>query len=510
MNKNRQKNGEQKRPVLKAWMLPAWGVFGIAGAGWLISQWEIELPAWIGLAAMIWLVPLCAVGVYIGQSEKKHSRGMLQAKKCRQRVRDMAEHDELLPDLYCRKEALRRMQQMPADAVYTVAMIEVQNFREINDVYGHEFGDNMLIQLAQRFRESLKDSLLMAARYGSDEYLLLFPGKLSPKSAAMKQLQQLVHEPIRDGLVHLVPLCSIGLACSGKGLSYKDVLVHADLAVGAFREHPQDGVKEFSPEMMEQVRHERKIKELLHDAIQNDDFYLVYQPKVEVSSLKVVGYEALLRMKSTNLSPAQYIPIAEKYGLLIAIGRIVTQKTIQQLAAWRASGRELRPVSINFSPVQLQDTKYFCYLMDLLQQYHMPVDYLEIEITETILMQNTEAALELMRRFRSAGIHLLMDDFGKGYSSLNYLNSFSFDVIKIDKAFVDVYLQDCKKMTLVRDIIQLGHDLDMQIIVEGVENREQFIHLREMGADIIQGFYFSRPLPASEAIDFTVTTHQKV
>ena len=229
---------------------------------------------------------------------------------------------------------------------------------------------------------------------------------------------------------------------------------------------------------------------------------MVYQPQVDVITKKVCGYEALVRMKEPGVYPGQFIPIAEKNGWIWRIGRITTSLVIRQLAAWRDAGKELHPVSINFSSNQLNDIHYLDYLENLLQEYAIPPELVEIEITEGIYLDRSAQADELFKRFKKLGIRLLMDDFGTGYSSLGYLTYIPVDVIKLDKSLVDNYLVEGKDL-FIKDIIRLIHDLDKEMIIEGVEEKWQYERLCEFEADVIQGYYFSKPLPANEAIEFS-------
>jgi EAL domain-containing protein (putative c-di-GMP-specific phosphodiesterase class I) len=208
-------------------------------------------------------------------------------------------------------------------------------------------------------------------------------------------------------------------------------------------------------------------------------------------------------MKEPGLYPGQFIPVIEKNGWIWKIGRITTELVIKQLAEWRDAGHELHPVSVNYSSAQLSDEGYTEFIEKLLDKYDIPAKYLEIEITEGLFLDNDDRAADLFALFAEMGIRLLMDDFGTGYSSLGYLTYIPVDVIKLDKSLVDTYLVDGKD-AFINDVIRLVHDLDKEMIIEGVEEQWQYDKLREFGADTIQGYFFSKPLPADEAIVFSV------
>jgi len=235
--------------------------------------------------------------------------------------------------------------------------------------------------------------------------------------------------------------------------------------------------------------------------LENDGFFMLYQPQVDVMSRRLVGFEALARAKGRDLPPGKFIPVAEKNGLIWKIGRVTTELVVRQIAAWRDAGKALYPISINFSSMQLSDEGYLSFLKALLERYRVPAGLVEIEITESCFVGKTDYAINLFEQFKAMGITLLMDDFGTGYSSLGYLTYLPVDVIKLDKSIVDTYLVPGKDH-FIQNVIRLVHDLDKKIIIEGVETRGQARRLRDLGADIIQGYYFSKPIPPENTIDF--------
>ena len=206
-------------------------------------------------------------------------------------------------------------------------------------------------------------------------------------------------------------------------------------------------------------------------------------------------------MKEPGMFPSQFIPIAEKNGWIWRIGRMTTELVVKQLAKWRDEGHELYPVSINYSSNQLSDVSYVPFLEGLLKEYDIDPKYVEIEITEGVLLDQTIRANELFKRLQDMGVRLLMDDFGTGYSSLGYLTYIPVDVIKLDKSLVDNYLVEGKD-SFINDVIRLVHDLDKEMTIEGVEEEWQYNRLKDFGADTIQGYYFSKPLSADEAIAY--------
>jgi EAL domain-containing protein (putative c-di-GMP-specific phosphodiesterase class I) len=261
----------------------------------------------------------------------------------------------------------------------------------------------------------------------------------------------------------------------------------------------------YSSELREKGTEEKMISEKITDAMENDGFFMLYQPKVDVQTLTLSGYEVLIRMKASGIGPGKFIPIAEKKGWIWRIGRITTELVVRQLAEWRDAGYPLRPVSINYSSNQLSDDGYVDFLEGLLKRYNIEPKYVEIEITEGVFLEKTGQANELFRRLKDLGIRLLMDDFSTGYSSLGYLTYIPVDVIKLDKSLVDNYLVEGKD-SFINDVIRLVHDLNKEMTIEGVEEKWQYIRLKYFRADTIQGYYFSKPLLPNEAITFVPST----
>ncbi len=238
------------------------------------------------------------------------------------------------------------------------------------------------------------------------------------------------------------------------------------------------------------------------ETLENDGLFMLYQPKVNAQTRQLAGYEALIRMKAAGIGPGKFIPIAEKKGWIWKIGRMSTELVVRQLAEWRSMGYPLHPVSVNYSSNQLSDDGYVDFLENLLKEYEIDPQYIEIEITKGVFLEKTGQTNELFRRMKNLGIRLLMDDFGMGYSSLEYLTYIPVDVIKLDKSLVDNYLVEGKDR-FIHDVIRLVHDLNKEMTIEGVEEQWQYLRLKEFKADTIQGYYFSKPLPADDAIRFT-------
>ncbi len=412
-----------------------------------------------------------------------------------------AQHDELL-DIFNRRYAMDFLTKTGIGeqrAAYVMA--DIQGFKSINATYGHELADEILKKVAQDLKTLAMEKHWLLSRYGADQFLLVLYEPMTEDHESLKMIRDVFLEPFRSGTIEVQLSVSIGVSNADGIGSTEEHINNAEEAMIAAKDIGRNVILFYSEKLRLKAKEERRIRESLLKAFKNDGFFMVYQPKVSVQDLKLCGYEALVRMKSGEFFPGQFIPIAEKYGWIWRIGRITTEQVVRQLAAWQEEGQTLYPVSVNFSSKQLSDTGYADFLEDLLKKYHVSPKYIEIEITEGIMLDRSAQAEELFKRFEEIGIRLLMDDFGTGYSSLGYLTYIPVDVIKLDKSLVDNYLVDGKD-AFIDDMIRLIHDLDKEMTIEGVEQEWQYCRLKEFGADTIQGFFFSKPLPPEEAIRF--------
>lgn len=288
---------------------------------------------------------------------------------------NLIEHDDLT-GLYRRNVAIEHLSKATAGMIYTDILLDIDSFKEINDVYGHEFGDHVLINIAEKIKSYTKECDCLLARYGNDDFLIVIFGQhIEPDSDFLNNLRDLIHRPIEIGLANIVPTVCIGISYSDGVTASQEILKHADIAVNESKKHGFKSITVYNSRMEKRIAKKYDIKNVVYQAIENDGYYMVYQPKVKAANATLVGYEALVRMKDQSYSPADFIPVAEENGWLRQIGRIVTEKVIHQLAIWRDDGYTLYPVSINYSNVQVRDTNYISFLLQKLEQYNIPAKY---------------------------------------------------------------------------------------------------------------------------------------
>ncbi len=445
--------------------------------------------------------------------ERRHVRELEDSKeeiyKSQKKLIYQAEHDELI-GLYNRGTIMDLLDaSCEKDDVYSVIMLDLDGYKDINENYGHDIGDNLLITIGNTIKSFADNNKMVLGRYGGDEFIMLCPDKnLYEDSAEINGIVKLFHKKFNSDNVSILISASIGISNSDGVTTPAQHVLNAEIAMYEAKNRGKNMVFVFAEDMKDKLNEEALIKKTFLNAFDNDGFYMVYQPKVSASTKEVIGYEALIRIKDTKYGPAAFIPIVEKSGWTSRLGRKLTELVVKQIAEWEKAGKTIHPVSINFSSRQVNDTGYCKFLKNLLKQYDVESKYIQIEITESLLIEESARTHELFDEFKDMGLKLLMDDFGTGYSSLAYLTYVPVDDVKLDKSLVDTYLIEGKE-AFIKDVIQLVHDIGKTITIEGVEYEWQYKKLAEFNADTIQGYYFSKPLEADEAIDFHVIQDDK-
>lgn len=416
-------------------------------------------------------------------------------------IQHQALHDALtaLPNRALLDDRLRQAVLLGRRSKTPVAvfMIDVDRFKEINDTLGHNVGDYVLKQLAQRFQNALRGSDTIS-RFGGDEFVIVLPGvdAITALTVVQKLVNALEPAMVIDGNTLRIE-ASIGVAVfPDHGADAQVLIQHADIAMyTAKRAHLGFCVYDSSQNKNSSRR--LTLTGDMRDALANDEFVLHYQPKIDAASGKIYGVEALVRWQHPlhgMLYPDTFIPLAEQCGLIHGVTLWVIDKAIEQLRAWHAQGRELS-ISVNLSTRNLQDEQLPERLAQKLQAANLAPRYLELEITESAIMADPVRALRVLSALNALGVRLSLDDFGTGYSSLAYLSRLPIQAVKIDKSFVIGMETNDSNAKIVRTIIDLGHHLGREVIAEGVENKNVFYLLKEWGCDAVQGYWIGRPEP---------------
>jgi diguanylate cyclase (GGDEF)-like protein/PAS domain S-box-containing protein len=429
-------------------------------------------------------------------------------KKSEARIQFLAEHD-VLTELPNRELFVKRLDVVLANARRTgqrvaVLFIDLDRFKNINDSLGHHVGDKLLRSVSRRLLQAVRSNDTVS-RLGGDEFTIILNGVGNVEDATRAiedRLLPLVRQPHELGGLVLPVSCSVGVALfPDDGEDIDTLMQNADAAMYQAKAAGRNLVRFFAPDMAERARYRLTLEACLRTAIGTHEFRLAYQPCVDAHTGELVAVEGLLRWNSPQIglvSPAQFIPVAEETRLIIPIGAWVIAEACRQIAAWNAEGLPDLRVSINLSAIQLRDPDLISTLASSLEQYCVAPERLELEITETVLMDNAENYLATIQSIRELGVKLSLDDFGIGYSSLSYLNRFPLDRLKIDRAFVQDMLDAPTDLAIIRAIIELGHELGLRVVAEGVESEHQADILRNIGCDELQGFLFSKALSPAD------------
>ncbi|WP_322758094.1 bifunctional diguanylate cyclase/phosphodiesterase [Synechococcus sp. CBW1107] len=379
-------------------------------------------------------------------------------------------------------------------------VLGLDRFKAINGSIGYETGDAVLREVAQRLKQCLRENDLVG-RIGSDEFLVALPGADATEAAQLcARLQESLREPLplSPHTIHLTS--STGIALFPVDGTDREVLMRkAATAMYQAKRMGGDRLHFFTASLEQQVVLQVRLAKALYGALDREEMRLLYQPQVDARTGEVLGAEALLRWNHHalgNVSPQEFIPIAENTGLILPIGQWVLHEAIQQLKRWQNTGLAIRTMAVNLSAVQFRQRNLADLVLGYLEETGLTGSRLELELTESVLIGDPEAAIAAMDRFSSAGIQLSIDDFGTGYSSLSYLKRLRVNKLKIDASFVRGLGSSQQDTSIVQAIINLAKDLQMETIAEGVEEESQLEALRQMGCDQIQGYYFAKPMPA--------------
>jgi len=389
------------------------------------------------------------------------------------------------------------------DLKIAVLFIDLDNFKEINDTLGHEYGDKLLRNVAISFRDSIRDGDLVS-RVGGDEFFILMKNikNYDQISSFCEKLLSLLNCEISVDDKHVYTSASIGITVyPDDGVRSSSLLKNADTAMYSAKYNGKSKYSFFNKDMRDVVVRRVAIEKGLRLALQNDELEIHYQPQVDIIKNKIKGFEALLRWNSSELgriSPDEFIPVAEQSGLIIPMGDWLIKAVYLQNNFWKSKGYIYDTIAINLSAIQLENEKFEETLKNLISETNINPKFVELEITESILMKDFEKSIKLLTEIRNLGINIALDDFGTGYSSLSYLKQLPINTLKIDKSFIDNIVTNEREKAIVDGIIQLAQKIGLDVVAEGAETKEQIRILQEMGCNQIQGYYFSKPLPASE------------
>ncbi len=449
----------------------------------------------ITLLFIVFLVILLMVLTYDAIKQRKIEKELVES---HEKLDKIAHYDFLtnLPNRIKFKERLK--EEIDKGNSGAVIMIGIDNFKKINNTLGHEYGNMILKKISDRL-SMIADEKHFVSRLGGDEFLILMR---SESKQELFRCINLLKNMFQEGFVienkenHIK--ASIGVALfPDDGTEAEKIIANADTAMYKAKRSGKSNCLFYTIQMKEELLARNNIETVLREALKNDGFKLVYQPYMSSHTGEAAGYEALIRLKNHNIPPSVFIPVAEECGLIINIGRYVTYEAVSQLRKWKQQGYEPKPISLNFSCKQLKDTQYVEFLKKILKDNEIEPEYIEIEITESILLEKAESTMDFLYILKNMGIKIALDDFGTGFSSLNYLTYIPMNKVKLDKSLIDKFFE-LNNLSAVENIISLAHSLNFQITAEGIEELKQYESLRNIDCDYFQGYYFSKPLEVIE------------
>ncbi|MGB4268585.1 MAG: EAL domain-containing protein [Spirochaetota bacterium] len=379
-----------------------------------------------------------------------------------------------------------------------VITLDVDRFKYVNDSLGHRVGDDILLEISQKLSQSLRDGDVVA-RIGNDEFgiMLIDIARNEDIISIINKIRNIFTVPFHVDTNELLITASMGVSIfPTDGNSAEELLQNADIALAKAREQGRFTCEFYTKDLNRKVSDYISLEAKLKRAIAQNEFELYYQPYFNIKTRKVAGMEALLRWNSEGnvISPATFIPVLEDSGLIIDAGRWIIEEVCRQLSMWKQEGLLVKPVSLNVSPIQFQQTDFKDMVLDIISSYTIDTGYIVLEITESTYMRNIDYTKNVMQVLKDAGLHFAIDDFGTGYSSLSSLLALSFDYLKVDRSFVMNVDVDPHSSILIRAINTMAHTIGIRTIAEGVETESQLQSLTDLRCDYAQGYYFSRPL----------------
>ena len=397
-------------------------------------------------------------------------------------------------------QALSRVERN-AESLALIFM-DIDRFKNVNDSLGHRIGDELLIQVAGRLRHVLRDEDTVS-RLGGDEFILVLPSTRAEGAAHVaEKVLKALSAPYHIEHHELNVTASLGIALyPGDGNNYDALSMCADAAMYRAKQGGRNTFRFFTREMQERSDRTLQLENALRRALEMDQLELHYQPQVSLVDGRVIGVEALLRWTHPELgrvSPADFVPIAEESGLILPIGEWVLRMAICQMQLWQDAGLPPMVMAVNLSAVQFRQSRLPALVSQMLEEFGLPPECLELELTEGVAMDNPLGAIAVMNDLHDRGVHMSIDDFGTGYSSLSYLKRFKVCKLKIDQSFVRDLSTDPEDAAIVEAIIGLSRSLGLKTIAEGVETAEQLAFLRDRGCDEAQGYQIGRPMPVED------------
>ncbi len=431
-------------------------------------------------------------------------------KQAEETIRTLTYYDAVtrLPNFHLFQDRLLNAMERAErnDRKVAVALIGLDRFKQVNESLGHQVGDSVLVEVAKRLKQVVR-SPDVVGRLSGDIFCCLLTDLRDAHNAA-RILDKLVEKFGQSFMVENTEIfltASLGVSIFPDDAQDVDGLLHqAETAMARSKDDTDSSYQFYMPEMNANSMERLRLETDLRKAVRRDELVLHYQPKVDIHTGRLLGAEALVRWEHPEVgrvSPGRFIPIAEETGLIASIGEWVLKAACEQIRDWRAAGHDVPCIAVNLSAQQFKQADLVDTVLSTLESYETPPELLEVELTETAVMENAETTISILAQLHERGLHIAVDDFGTGYSSLSYLKRFPLDRLKIDRSFVQDLGASPAGAEIVSAIVGMAHSLNLAVVAEGVENHTQLNLLGELNCDEVQGFYFGRPVPAPEFLE---------
>lgn len=450
---------------------------------------------------------LTAVYEELTATEEELRSQYRELEKVEEKNRNLAYYDQLtsLPNRVSFIEELKKeLEKLKyTDNRGAILFIDTDNFKNVNDTLGHHIGDELLKLIGVRISSCLKDNETVF-RIGGDEFLIIQRDvkEINCSKNLADKIVKLFEKPFIIGGRSIFTTASIGISIFPEdGIEQNYILKNADTAMYKAKEAGKNKYLFYDENMFKEIARKSELEKELREAIEKKELQLYFQPQISTFDMKFKGAEVLLRWKNHKfgfVSPGEFIPLAEETSLIIPIGKWVLKEACLKTKAWIDRGGNPVTVCVNVSVIQLNQEEFLQSVKEILNETKLPPEYLELEITESVLIKNLNDNLQILKKIRELGVKIALDDFGTGYSSLSYLRMLPIDKLKLDKSFIDKIDVDNNDQSILDGIVQLAHKLELTVIAEGVEKESQFNVLKKINCDEIQGYYFSKPIPENE------------
>lgn len=455
---------------------------------------------------MIILVGITIINTIIYSYMRRMTLHLDQIREQKQELDRLVNRDTLT-GVWNRRSFIGRLESLimgGTQSTFSVVFIDIDNFKNINDILGHEYGDVMLIQIANSWQKIIDPSDHLA-RLGGDEFGIIIHRELSNEEILeyINKFKEVIVSNRFNLRTQFNITASFGISCYPKDAKDSAQLIKfADAAMYSAKAHGKNQIEFFSKEMYDKMIRKMEIENGLDHAIQKGEFHIVYQPQYTCKNKELRGFEVLLRWKTREgfISPAEFIPIAEESGKIVKIGLWVFETACKTLKEMNARYDRQICLSINISVVQLLQSDFVEEIRAIIEEVGINPEQIEVEITESVFISSKEYIISILNEIKKLGISIALDDFGTQYASLSYIQELPLDILKIDKLFIDRIISEDERSNLVKPIIDIANRLDYKVVAEGIEVQQQVDYLNEVGCDYIQGYLWGRPLETSDMI----------